>query len=43
MAGKRKVPRSENELNELRDLFREIDEQNKGKKLPTEEEILEEI
>ena len=28
---------------ELKDLFREIDEQNKGKKKTTEEEILEEI
>src|SRR4030066_708129 len=28
---------------ELKDLFREIDEQNKGKKKPTEKEILEEI
>jgi AbrB family looped-hinge helix DNA binding protein len=28
---------------ELKDLFREIDEQNKGKKKSTEEEILEEI
>lgn len=30
-------------LEELKDLFREIDRQNKGKKLPTEREILEEI
>jgi hypothetical protein len=28
---------------ELKDLFREIDEQNKGKKKLTEEEVLEEI
>lgn len=28
---------------ELKDLFREIDEQNKGKKKPSEKEILEEI
>ena len=28
---------------ELKDMFREIDEQNKGKKKPTEKEILEEI
>src|SRR4030065_1423845 len=28
---------------ELKDLFREIDEQNKGKKKPTENELLEEI
>jgi AbrB family looped-hinge helix DNA binding protein len=28
---------------ELKDLFREIDEQNEGKKKPTEKEILEEI
>ena len=28
---------------ELKELFREIDEQNKGKKKPTEKEILEEI
>ena len=28
---------------ELKDLFREIDEQNKGKKKPTDEEILETI
>jgi len=28
---------------ELKELFREIDEDNKGKKSPTEEEILEEI
>jgi AbrB family looped-hinge helix DNA binding protein len=28
---------------ELKDLFREIDEQNVGKKTPTEKEILEEI
>ena len=28
---------------ELEDLFREIDQQNKGKKKPTEKEIIEEI
>jgi AbrB family looped-hinge helix DNA binding protein len=28
---------------ELKDLFREIDEQNKGKKKPSEKEILDEI
>jgi len=30
-------------LADLKELFKEIDEQNKGKKKPTEEEILEEI
>ena len=30
-------------LADLKELFREIDEQNKGKKKPTEKEILEEI
>jgi AbrB family looped-hinge helix DNA binding protein len=30
-------------LEELYELFREIDEQNKGKKKPTEQEILDEI
>jgi AbrB family looped-hinge helix DNA binding protein len=30
-------------LEELTELFREIDEQNKGKKKPTEQEILDEI
>ena len=30
-------------LEELRELFKEIDKQNKGKKIPTEQEILEEI
>ena len=30
-------------LEDLKALFKEIDEQNKGKKKPTEEEILEEI
>jgi len=40
VVAKLKVPPLEEEL---KDLFREIDEQNKGKKKPTEEEILEEI
>ncbi len=30
-------------LEELEDVFREIDRKNKGKKLPTDQEILEEI
>ncbi len=30
-------------LKELEDLFREIDQQNKGKKVPSEQEILDEI
>jgi len=30
-------------LEALKDLFKEIDRQNKGKKLPTDQEILEEI
>lgn len=30
-------------LDELTELFREIDEQNKGKKMPTEQEILDDI
>ncbi len=30
-------------LEELKDLFAEIDQQNKGKKQPTEQEILDEI
>jgi AbrB family looped-hinge helix DNA binding protein len=30
-------------LQELKDLFAEIDKQNKGKELPSEQEILEEI
>jgi bifunctional DNA-binding transcriptional regulator/antitoxin component of YhaV-PrlF toxin-antitoxin module len=30
-------------LEDLKDLFKEIDEQNRGKKLPTEQEILDEI
>ncbi len=30
-------------LKELKDLFEEIDQQNKGKKTPSEEEILDEI
>lgn len=30
-------------LGTLRDLFKEIDAQNKGKRIPTEQEILEEI
>ena len=30
-------------LEEMRELFKEIDKQNKGKKVPTEQEILEEI
>jgi len=30
-------------LSDLKELFREIDEQNKGKKKPPEEEVLEEI
>jgi len=30
-------------LEEMRELFKEIDRQNKGRKMPTEQEILEEI
>ena len=39
MVVKLKIP----PLEDLKALFKEIDEQNKGKKKPTEEEILEEI